>query len=464
MNLTGLPWSFHPVARYKSSSFSEAANLDKYAERSFPIRLSLKFRCLVPTLVLSAGFAACLAQEEASQEGAVRLDKVIVGGPKDFIEVRHLVLEGTNEEIGKALAAIGKERYNVRPVPSDDPLRSRVQRRYIEKNYPILAERMRGVAAAYGKRFDDDAFDFNGLWYLTGFSAGCSVVHYPPSVMVDGKGVVSRNYEFPTGTILGMNPKPGQLGVNARPYVIEIHPTRGYPSLAICAFDLLSGVLDGINSEGLTVTVLGDEEQAEKSGIDRPDQHCVGLAELQSLRLLLDTCANVEEAKEALLMTKQYYQMQPVHYLIADRHGKAFVWEYAHGRNQEFIIENIGKPLLATNFSLNRHLDGKKPPTVQLAKEVCSRYCQLSERVAAEKGKLTLDFIKEIHKSVDATRPATKEAAPNRTLWHALYFPELRKVDVSFYLRDEPDPSEAGKSRIVRSDYLEFVLKNRNGQ
>ena len=45
------------------------------------------------------------------------------------------------------------------------------------------------------------------------------------------------------------------------------------------------------------------------------------------LRMLLDTCATVAQAKEALLMTKQYYYAVPVHYLIADRHGEAFVWE-----------------------------------------------------------------------------------------------------------------------------------------
>src|SRR5688572_5714761 len=79
-----------------------------------------------------------------------RQERVIAGSPADSLEVRHLVLTGTNEEIGRALAEIARDRYGVRPERSRDPLRSRASRRYIEKNYPILRDRLRGVAAAFG--------------------------------------------------------------------------------------------------------------------------------------------------------------------------------------------------------------------------------------------------------------------------------------------------------------------------
>ncbi len=35
-------------------------------------------------------------------------EKVIAGGPKDFMEVRHLTLRGSNFEIGRKLAEIAK--------------------------------------------------------------------------------------------------------------------------------------------------------------------------------------------------------------------------------------------------------------------------------------------------------------------------------------------------------------------
>src|SRR5262249_13127533 len=183
-----------------------------------------------------------------------------------------------------------------------------------------------------------------------------------------------------------------------------------------------------------------------------------GLGELQMPRMLLDTCATAEEAKEALLTAKKIYSFLPVHYLVADRHGQAFVWEFSQVRNRDYFIENPDKPLLTTNFSLHRHLEGKGPPSASQVKDVCPRYCKLAERVAKQPGELTVYFIKESHKAVDIVAAPVPTRAPNRTLWHALYFPNERKLHVSFYLSDDSDPTNKDKTRIVRTDYLDFTL------
>ena len=239
-----------------------------------------------------------------------------------------------------------------------------------------------------------------------------------------------------------------------------MYPDRGYASLAIYSYDMLSGVLDGINSEGLTVALLADDETVQKYSMEPAGFDAAGLGEVQMLRMLLDTCATAEEAKEALLMSKQPYAFVPVHYIIADRHGKGFVWEYSQAHNREYIIENPDKPLITTNFSLHRHLEGKGVPSAAKVKEVCGRYCDIADRVAKAPGKPSVDFIKECHKCADIvnTPPATR--APTRTLWHALYFPEERRMQVSFYLHDEPDPNDAKKTRIARTEYLDFAIEN----
>ena len=41
----------------------------------------------------------------------------------------------------------------------------------------------------------------------------------------------------------------------SRPYVVELYPDSGYATLAVVCFDLM-GVVDGINSEGLTIALL----------------------------------------------------------------------------------------------------------------------------------------------------------------------------------------------------------------
>src|SRR5262249_4168603 len=258
---------------------------------------------------------------------------------------------------------------------------TRMQRQYIAKNYPVLLDRMRGIAAAFGQRVEDDRWN----WCQLGFAdlrAGCSVMYLPPRATTFGSGVVSRDYDFTTGAISFGFLQPGQLRPTSRPYIMELHPDRGYASIALVSYDLLSGVLDGLNSEGLTVTLAMDDEVFQKSAIDPTRGPAVGLGELETLRFLLDTCGNVAQAEEALLQTKQYYAFVPVHYLIADRFGNAFIWEYSTDHNKEYILENPSQPLVMTNFTLNKRLNQGRPPSVEQARAVCRRYCTLTEQLA----------------------------------------------------------------------------------
>jgi hypothetical protein len=380
-----------------------------------------------------------------------RQERVIAGGPADSLEVRHLILTGTNEEIGRALAEIARDRYGVRPEPSRDRLRTRASRRYIEKNYPILRDRLRGVAAAFGGSLDDDGVEYSGLPY-TDLRAGCSIVHLPPESTTSKSSVVSRDYDYSTGNINFGFLEPGMLHPTARPYLIELHPDRGYPSIAMVSYELLSGVLDGMNSEGLVVTIAMDDEIFASKQIEPTYGPAAGLGVLQMLRLLLDTAANVEEAKEILLQTKQYYEYIPCHFLIADRHGKSFVWEYSALHNKEYIIENPGKPLVMTNFTLHKYMDGDHPPSAERAKGVCRRYSHLAEHLAS--GPVSDELLRNTHGAVDAQAPARPDAKrpPIRTFWHALYYPEERRVKFSYYLGDRPGGG------IRRTEYIEFKL------
>jgi hypothetical protein len=225
------------------------------------------------------------------------------------------------------------------------------------------------------------------------------------------------------------------------------------------AYDLLSGVLDGINSEGLTVTLAMDDELFSGFNTEPTRGPAVGLGELQTLRLLLDTCATVEEAKQTLLATKQYYQYVPVHYLIADRYGNAFVWEYSEFHNKEYVIESPGQPLVMTNFTLHKQLTDGKPPSADKARATCRRYAYLSEKLAT--GNLDDKALRGFHQNVDAqmSQAADPSRPPERTFWHAFYYPEDRKVRLSYYLKDEPYPGNERLVRPVRTDYLEFQLE-----
>jgi predicted choloylglycine hydrolase len=404
-------------------------------------------------LVLSEMAGGGLSQEPSSQKTVLSRNEVIAGGPQDFMEVRHLVLKGSNKEIGRALAAVASERHHVKPASSSDRLRTRARNHFLERQYPILFERMRGVAEFYGERLDNDSLNFSALWYVK-MRPGCSVVYYPPGVMADGVSVVSRNNDYSTGALWGGWPGPGELPAAARPYLVEMHPDRGYASLALCVGDLLSGVMDGMNSAGLTVALLADGGQRGDPAFDSG----VGLGTFQMQRYLLDTCATTTQAKEALLTTKQYSEWIRCHYLVADRHGNAFIWELSPDGNREYILESPGKPLITTNFSLHRHINGKSLPSAEQARAICDRYSALAEGVAKHTGKLTTDAIKAVHQVADGTEAPENGRPPTRTHWHALYYPEQRKLQVSFYLGEEGGTGRLSTTRIRRSRYLEFSL------
>ena len=204
-------------------------------------------------------------------------ETVIAGGPDKFVEVRHVVIKGSNFDIGKKIGEIAKK--DGTPItPSGNHIKNRAKREYMARNYPILLERMKGLAAAYGLDFSDNSYDFSGLFQPQMAPPGCSVIFYPANYTENGHNILSRNYDFITGDITGRRPQEGRLAMMARPILFEIYPDKGYSSLSLCAFEYLGGVLDGINSEGLVVSILAEEESGNKVGREPGDE--VGMHEL----------------------------------------------------------------------------------------------------------------------------------------------------------------------------------------
>jgi len=298
-----------------------------------------------------AGCANWEATERSDSEQVYFRETVIAGGPDQFMEVRHVVIKGSNYAIGKKIAEIAQD-VGVRMTPYGDRTRNGVQREYITRNYPILYERMKGVADAYGLDIRDDGYDFSALSQYPSNVWGCSAVFFPGAFTKGGRGILSRNYDFTTGTLQGRRPGENEMAAMSRPYIFELYPEEGYASLSLCAFDLLGGVLDGVNSEGLVVAVLAEEETMLEYGLDRSQG--VGTHELLCLRYLLDNCSDVEEAKEAMLGLKHYYSFIPCHYIIADESGESFVFEFSSSRNSTAIVDGEG-PQCVTNHLLSSY-------------------------------------------------------------------------------------------------------------
>lgn len=413
-------------------------------------------------------------------------ERTVLEGPDSLMRVRHQTLRGTNFEIGQALAAQAIERYGRTLADLEaEPLYARVRRGYFQRTYPIHWERMRGTAAAFGAEPDDDRYDFSALPYLLDVGPevpGCSVVYYPPSTTVTGNGYLSRNYDFSTGTLADLMqiPVSPRLEDRARPvmsepYIMEWHPEDGgYASLAIHAFDILSGTLDGMNSAGLVVSIMADEEAIADLGVGI-ERHpftprAIGLHELQLMRYLLDTCATVGEAKEALLTVKQYYFFVPCHYIVADQSGRSFVYENSTGRNVQYVIDGGGRPQVVTNFQMHRHPDQSSMGADELTLETNAfwRYRKLAARIAEHDGRFGVEDMRannacvNIQSLLEVLKPAPggRNIAANlraRTLWHSLYNQHKRTAEFSFYLGESGDIDGTCAER--RTQYLKFTLE-----
>lgn len=382
-------------------------------------------------------------------------ETVIAGGPDKFAEVRHVVLKGSNFEIGKKIGELAKK--DGTPItPSGNHIMNRAKREYMAKNYPIHSERMKGLAAAYGLNIYDDSYDFSRLFQKEMIPPGCSVAFYPASATESGHNILSRNYEFTTGDITGRRPQKGRLAIMARPYLFEIHPDQGYSSLSLCAFEYLGGVLDGINSEGLVVSILAENDCVERVGREPGDE--VGMYELMSMRYLLDNCKNVEEAKEALLSLKHYYYFIPCHYIVGDKTGQSFIYEFSPNRNRSYIIDGEGPQWITNHLVFDHEKTAEKYK--DNPKSSLRRYNKLEESIRA-KEKFTLEEIAAINAEVAAPPvvPSNPAYAPIRTLWYAQYDLENLTLTVKFYVGEKPGPENEKRAILEYSPVKVYELK-----
>ncbi|MET9336369.1 C45 family peptidase [Nonomuraea sp. NPDC003804] len=351
--------------------------------------------------------------------------KRIAGGEDDFQLVRHLTVRGSQFEIGKALAQEARTRSGWAPGPADQTV-NRARMTWFEHFWPQHHERLDGVAAAFDLDPDRDDLIMDGLNALP-MGSGCSALWCPPSAAADGHGRIARNYDFftlTTSEIMGGAAKPGELPMASRPYVITTIPDEGLASTVI-TMNELDGCMDGVNAAGLAVVLL-IADVAHAAPPESADPR-VGLSSVQLPRFVLDTCENVEQAKRALLMAKHYDHGLPLHYLIADAAGKAFVWE------GERIIDAGDAPMCVTNHPLHRHPDPMAlPDDDETTMDTFGRLRRLHERS------------RDVPLSAERLSGALGEVAagadkPWRTTWTSVLDTRDRTLTARFYLGDAPE-------------------------
>ena len=136
----------------------------------------------------------------------------------------------------------------------------------------------------------------------------------------------------------------------------------------------LSIPFDGMNERGLVVGMAAVPPGQMRPSPDKPTIGSLGV-----IRRMLDRASTVDEAVTIM----QSYNIDfeggpPIHYLIADRSGRAVLVEFYQGKL--VIIPNESPWHLATNFIR---------ASVESADGQCWRYDAISQRLAETQGRLT---------------------------------------------------------------------------
>ncbi|HXX63336.1 MAG TPA: C45 family peptidase [Bacteroidota bacterium] len=366
----------------------------------------------------------------------------MAGSDHDFMMVEYYCISGTNREIGKSIAHLAKERGVPVAVPGDS-LRTRLRYEYFRTEYPELYRRMVGVAEEYGISPTDFSRDASILPYMP-TKGGCSVVFYPSDRTASGHNIVSRNLDMPIDG--GMS----HSTMFTRPIVFEVHPDSGYPCIYLSADDLLGGATEGINSRGLCVAVLGTESADYAHHTPEPSYE-VGLSEFVIVRYLLDRCGTIDEARQSLLRSKQFYRNFQLHYVVADSSGKSFIFQFSRHRNQSRIVDGKG-----IQFVTNHLL--AVADTLDAPLESVERFNILKSLLRDDR-RFNAAEIDRISSSVSPWMPSYVPPWPgSRTLWHSVYDLNMRTLRVKFYLGESRDTSNLSRIITNYSSYADFQL------
>lgn len=366
-------------------------------------------------------------------------DDVVAGGPRDLMIVRHLVLRGDNISIGRKLAEIARTQHGS-TLAKADPSVAHDQLAWLKANYPERVERAEGVSEGYGLQPGSE-LDATSIPLDLNYAPGCSVVYYPPSATVPGHAMLSRNYDFRKGSyaeLTGRPPQPAARSMTGDPYVIEMYPDHGYPSLFTCAYDLEAGAIDGVNSKGVCVALLADDMSKTRTR----GRAGFGLSEVDLPRFVLDRAASAKQARQLLRNVPYNATFTPCHYIIGDAGGDSFIFEVGPD-GKHYFFNGGGKPQFVTNHSIAEYGTDNLPKGNSF-----DRYRRLESELAKRTGKYSVEDMKTINRCVAV--PAQVQGAA--TLWHAVYDLSAKSVEISFCL------SRADEAAERRTPYFKFAL------
>ncbi|VVB67578.1 Acyl-coenzyme A:6-aminopenicillanic acid acyl-transferase [uncultured archaeon] len=301
------------------------------------------------------------------------------------------------------------------------------------------------------------------------------MVYFPPETTLNGHAITSRNMEWllvPMNVYLDKTENGTGKSMFTRNFLIEIYPDQGYSTMAIGGMELNS-VIDGLNSEGLGISLLQDEGMDPALEMPVAGDRNSGILSFQITRLVLETCRTVEEAKVAFLANKEFLPVAGVHYMVYDSQGSSAIveWNKTDG-NLYFTDGNSSEPSVMTNHPLYKY---SKHGLKDLSEEMnlvsylypydtIKRYVTLSDIIRSHEGKFSEEDTAKVLSEVEANTIVLGGGAtsllPINTIWNVIMDLTDRSLKMKCFLKKGPGDNAIGEETLIFTPYLAFKMNN----
>lgn len=285
-------------------------------------------------------------------------DIIIEKGEDEYLELRSIAVKGNDFDIGKDMAKIGQQYYDIQLDQYKSQVYGKARESYMKRNFPALAERSRGVKEAFKIESNNTSYDTTVLPFDLGDIA-CSAIFFPGSLTETGHPCVCRNLDWYMASVaeleealMGIKGKPARKSLS-RVTAVEFYPEEGYNTVQLGSHDLLNPPMDGINDEGLFVTILTDLHGL-KTPMPFGGAIDTGMSFPQLTTMLLNRCSSVEEAKFEILQQRIYFPFRAQHFLIADKEGNVTLFEIDGKSGLYYFMDGKpDQPFIVTNHSMH---------------------------------------------------------------------------------------------------------------
>ncbi len=341
---------------------------------------------------------------------------------------KRITLAGTHHELGYLMGLIAKDYFGdpmkveIKRKPESEEINRRIVAMY-RSIYPQYLELVSGVAEAYelsldgiDLRYMEHSF-FTLLWWrLFRYQQFEEITDYysPANNIFDFSKCSIVSY-FSNESRIQMFGRNFDVSSD-RPHFFVTTALEGtYKTMGNTCYMLYHWIEDGINEKGLVIGVAtnGSPSKYNQREPDYPNEPAVQV--IHMVRIVLDTCATVDEALALIGSVRIWFPVEVNHLLIADSKGQAAVVEFDVDRNM--VAFRRKEPyLVLTNTAYQEGID--------FVKEHCGRYRKGVSM--CKSGIRATDDMLKVMKAMQL------KSGNNRTLWTSITDLSKRRMDVRF--------------------------------